>query len=102
MAHVRTSPYYPQSNGKLERFNRTIKSECIRPNSPVSLDDAKRIVENFVSYYNNERLHGAIGYIAPADMLAGRQDQIHAARDKKLEQAREQRKQLRAQIQAAA
>ena len=49
-----------------------------------------------------ESLHSAIGYIATADMLAGRQDQIHAARDKKLEQAREQRKQLRAQIQAAA
>ena len=30
MTHVRTSPYYPQSNGKLERFHKTIKGECIR------------------------------------------------------------------------
>jgi transposase InsO family protein len=46
MSHVRTSQYYPQANGKFERFNRTIKSECIRPQSPVSLDDAKRIVQH--------------------------------------------------------
>lgn len=42
MTHVRTSPFYPQSNGKLERFHKTIKSECIRPGTPLSLDDARR------------------------------------------------------------
>lgn len=42
--------------------------------------------------YNTVRLHSAIGYITPADMLAGRQKEIHEARDRKLETAREQRK----------
>ena len=35
MTHVRTSPYYPQSNGKLERWHKTLKGECVRPGSPL-------------------------------------------------------------------
>jgi len=95
MTHVRTSPYYPQSNGKLERFHRTIKHECIRPKTPVSLDDALRLVTNFVEYYNNIRLHSAIGYIAPVDKLNRKADEIFNARDEKLEAARAARKLLR-------
>ena len=57
MTHVRTSPYYPQSNGKMERWNKSIKSECIRPGVPLSLDDAKRLVEQYVAVYNEKRLH---------------------------------------------
>jgi putative transposase len=92
MTHVRTSPYYPQSNGKLERYHRTIKADGIRPNTPLSLDDARRIVSRFVNHYNTVRLHGAIQYITPADKLAGRAKAILAARDAKLAAAREARK----------
>ncbi len=72
MTHVRTSPYYPQSNGKLERYHKTIKSDAIRPGQPTSLDEARALVARFVEHYNTVRLHSAIGYIAPADFLAGR------------------------------
>jgi hypothetical protein len=48
-----------------------------------------------VDRYNTERLHSAIGYVTPADMLAGRQAEIHAARDRKLEEARKQRQERR-------
>lgn len=65
MTHVRTSPYYPQSNGKIERWNQSLKGECIRPGTPLSLEDARRLVNQFVRYYNEERLHSAIGYVAP-------------------------------------
>jgi putative transposase len=92
MTHVRTSPYYPQSNGKLERYHRTIKVDCIRPGTPLSLDDARRIVERFVTEYNTARLHSAIQYITPADKLAGRAEAILAGRDAKLAAAREARK----------
>lgn len=95
MTHVRTSPYYPQSNGKLERFNRTIKSECIRPQTPVSLDDAIRLVTQFIEYYNAKRLHSAIGYITPLDKLKGKAQEIFNARDRKLDAARAERKQQR-------
>lgn len=95
MTHVRTSPYYPQSNGKLERFHRTIKGECIRPKTPVSLDDAIRLVAEFIEYYNTQRLHSAIGYITPLDKLNGKAQEIFNARDRKLEAARAARKQQR-------
>jgi putative transposase len=38
MTHVRTSPYYPQSNGKLERWHKSLKRECIREKTPLSLE----------------------------------------------------------------
>ncbi|MFN7932152.1 MAG: IS3 family transposase [Bryobacteraceae bacterium] len=95
MTHVRTSPYYPQSNGKLERWNQSIKSECIRPGTPLSLDQALELVGQYVDYYNHKRLHSAIGYVTPADFLAGRQAFIHAGRDQKLEVARQKREQER-------
>ena len=88
MTHVRTSPYYPQSNGKLERWTKTLKGDAIRPHAPQTVDEARAVVAAFVEYYNSTRLHSALGYITPADRLAGRSEAIWAARDQKLEQAR--------------
>ena len=95
MTHVRTSPYYPQSNGKIERWHKSLKSECIRPGTPLSLEDARRLVEGYVEHYNNVRLNSAIGYITPKDMLARHQQEIQAERDRKLDAAKEQRKNRR-------
>jgi putative transposase len=92
MTHVRTSPYYPQSNGKIERWHKSLKSECIRKKVPLSLEDARRVVEEYVHHYNNVRLHSAIGYVTPADKLAGREKEIFTERDRKLQRAREDRK----------
>jgi putative transposase len=100
MTHVKTSPGYPQSNGKLERWHKTLKSECIRPGTPLSLEDARRIVARYVEHYNTVRLHSAIGYITPADKLAGKEKEIFARRDRKLAEAREQRRQRRASPQS--
>jgi transposase InsO family protein len=92
MTHVKTSPYYPQSNGKIERFHRTIKGDCIRTETPLTLEDARRVVARYVEHYNAVRLHSAIGYITPKDKLEGRAPSILAERDRKLEAARERRK----------
>jgi transposase InsO family protein len=92
MTHVRTSPYYPQSNGKIERWHRSLKAECIRPGVPLSLEDARRLVEGYVRHYNEVRLHSAIGYVTPAAKMAGRDRAIFAERDRKLEAAREKRR----------
>ena len=101
MTHVRTSPYYPQSNGKIERFHRTIKGECIRPGTPLTLQDARRIVSKYVVHYNCVRLHGALGYITPQDKLFGREQAIFDERDRKLEEARDRRQRQRAESKCA-
>jgi len=93
MAHVRTSPYYPQSNGKKERYFKTLKSECIRAKTPLSLDEARRAIDQFVHHYNHERLHSAIGYVTPMDKLHGREPMIFKERNRKLEAARLNRSQ---------
>lgn len=95
MTHVKTSPYYPQSNGKIERWHKTLKGESIRVSVPLSLEDARRIVGDYVAYYNTVRLHSAIGYVTPRDKLDGRDTAIFADRDRKLTEARERRRQLR-------
>jgi transposase InsO family protein len=96
MTHVKTSPYYPQSNGKIERWHRSLKGECIRPGTPLSLEDARRLVTCYVAHYNTVRLHSAIGYVTPKDKLDRREEEIFRERDQKLERAREARRLRRA------
>ena len=95
ITHVRTSPYYPQSNGKLERWHGSLKCECLRTSSLGSLAEARRRVCSYVEHYNHVRLHSALGYITPADQLNGLEQGIFAERDRKLEEARTQRQQTR-------
>lgn len=95
MTHVRTSPYYPQSNGKIERWHGTLKQECIRPGVLLNLDDARQVVRKYVDHYNTVRLNSAIGYVAPFDKLTGRDRQIFKERDMKIEAARQIRKEQR-------
>ena len=102
MTHVRTSPYYPQSNGKMERWFQTAKGECIRVKTPLSLEDARRVLAEFVAHYNTVRLHSAIGYVTPADKLAGREEAIWAERKWKLVEAEARRRAARAPVTATA
>jgi putative transposase len=69
-----------------------------RAGTPLSAADAERLIQQYVERYNNVRLHSAIGYVTPADMLAGRQTEIHAARDRKLEEGRRQRQERRQKV----
>jgi len=98
MTHVRTSPYYPQSNGKLERWHKSLKVECVRPACPADTDEARRLIASYVTHYNEVRLHSALGYVTPADKLAGLEPAIFAERDRKLEAARAQRADARQKV----
>lgn len=87
-SHVRTSVYYPQSNGKLERFHGTIKSEAIRRQSYTDISDAKRQIKDYIYRYNHERLHSALFYLTPNDFLKGSVKEKLDIREKKLEKAK--------------
>ena len=95
--HVRHSPYYPQSNGKIERWAKSLKADCIRPGVILEPPRGPSLGERLHRTLNSVRLHSAIGYITPADKLAGKEEAIFAARDQKLLQARETRKTKRNQ-----
>jgi putative transposase len=102
ITHVRTSPYYPQSNGKTERWHKSLKHECLRPACPTTLDEARRRVAAYVEHYNHVRLHSALRYITPADRLNDLGPVIFAERDRKLEAARERRRLARQAAQEVA
>lgn len=91
MTHVRTSPYYPQSNGKIEAWHKTLKTTTIRPKAPTTLEEARLMIGKFIEHYNTARLHSAIGYITPNDKLHGKADEIFATRTAKIEAARASR-----------
>jgi transposase InsO family protein len=47
ITHARTSPYYPQSNGKLKRWHGSLRRECVRPSVPESLEEARRLTSSY-------------------------------------------------------
>jgi hypothetical protein len=68
------------------------KREALRPKTPLNLEQAREVTAEFVRHYNEVRLHSAIGYITPQNKLDGREKEIWAQRDAKLEAARHQRR----------
>lgn len=94
--HSRIRVGYPQSNGKIERWHKTIKNECIRREALTDYEEACAEIDRYVQEYNTKRLHSALGYLTPADYLRG-QDHVerrHQERTDKLEAAKQQRKRI--------
>jgi len=86
--HVKTSVRYPERNGKRERFFQTTKREHIRKKSFLSIDDARKQMARYIHYYNAKRLHSAINYLTPEDVLLGRAEERLKERDRKLRETR--------------
>jgi putative transposase len=92
LTHWTTSLYYPQSNGKIERYHRTLSEECLRKDSFIDLDDAREQITRFVEYYNTKRLHSAIFFLTPEEVMAGRMQERLGERQAKLDRAQEARR----------
>jgi transposase InsO family protein len=86
--HTCTGRNHPQSNGKIERFHRTLKTEHTRRSAYVDDVDARVRMALWLGYYNSERLHSAIGYLTPDDVFYGRKESRLAERREKLHNAR--------------
>ena len=73
--HILAAPFHPQTNGKLERYHQTLKRRVnqVPYDVPADLEAA---IGKFVRYYNFDRYHKALNDVTPADMLAGRRDEI--------------------------
>ncbi len=91
LQHIRTSIAYPQSNGKIERYHRTIHEECLATKSLINLDDAREQIAGFIGYYNTKRLHSSLFYLTPDDFLNDRITEKLEVRNTKLQLAKKAR-----------
>jgi len=77
----------------VELFHGTIKNECIRRKALLGQVRAKAVIDSYIDFYNNQRLHSTNGYIAPLNQFIGRATEIHQERRKKLNQVKLESKQ---------
>jgi len=93
MSHVRGRPMHPQTQGKIERWHRSMKNVVKLENYYLPGDLINRL-EEFVEYYNNQRYHESIQNLTPADVYFGRGQHILEQRKKvKLKTMKKRRKQ---------
>lgn len=75
MDHVRGAPNHPQTQGKIERYHRSMKN-IIKLEHYYSPEELKRRLKEFVDYYNNQRYHESLQNVTPADVYFGRDKRI--------------------------
>jgi transposase InsO family protein len=88
---VFTRRNHPQTNGKIERLNKTVKDEAIRVKRPGSYQEAIEILQDYEYFYNYQRLHAGIRFLRPADVFFDRQDDVLRVRKENLQRARLER-----------
>lgn len=80
--HILASPYHPQTNGKIERYHKSLKSK-VKLHVYGCPNDLKAEVGKFISYYNKNRYHESLGNVTPDDVFYGRREEIIKLRDEK-------------------
>jgi putative transposase len=91
MNHTRSAPYHPMTQGKIERYHRSLKN-VINLDHYYLPGDLERNIHDFVDYYNNLRYHESLDNVTPADVYFGRKEKIISKRDTIKHQTLQQRK----------
>ena len=97
MEHTRGAPYHPQTQGKIERYHRSMKN-VVKLDKYYSPWELERALGRFVEHYNHRRYHESLGNVTPADAYHGRRNAILTRREqiKKKTMARRKKQNLRA------
>jgi putative transposase len=85
---VRTRRNHPETNGKMERLNGTLRQEALRIETPGSYTQAEQVIGDFVRLYNHHRLHAGIKFLRPVDLFEGRGNEVLRKRRERLEASR--------------
>ena len=73
--HIRSAPFHPQTNGKIERYQQSLKKQ-VNQLTYAFPGELEKAIMDFVDYYNHHRYHIALGNVTPADVLYGRREEI--------------------------
>lgn len=81
MKHVRGKPNHPQTQGKIERYHRSMKN-VVKLENYYFPEDLEQRLNEFVEYYNNQRYHESLQNLTPADVYFERENKILKKRNK--------------------
>lgn len=95
LQHIRTSIAYPQANGKIERFHKTINEEYLKKTSMINIEDARKQIKEYIEFYNTKRLHSSLYYLTPNDYINDTVKEKLELREIKLQEARKNRIEIR-------
>src|SRR5574340_1139557 len=97
LSHRRIKPHCPEENGVMERANRTI-GEALEGEELVDYLQAVKVIARLIRWYNEERLHSALGFLRPVDYYRGKPAELYAVRRQKLAEARHRRRERNLQL----
>ncbi len=97
LSHRKIKPHCPEENGVMERANRTIE-EALEGEDLDNYLEGVKVIDKVVRWYNEVRLHSALGFLRPLDYYRGNPDELHQIRRRKMAQARHRRRERNLQL----
>jgi putative transposase len=97
LSHKRIKPHCPEENGLMERANRTI-GEALEGEELTDYLQAAKVISRLIRWYNEQRLHSALGFLRPVDYYRGNPEQMYVVRRQKLAEARHRRRERNLQL----